>query len=514
MKTKGDVLVLGSGVAGLRFAIHVAEQRPDLSVIVLTKTVLPDSNSNFAQGGIAAVTDFKTDSFESHIQDTLKSGGGKSNPWVVSHVVKSAPDRIHDLIKLGLRFTETEEGKLDMALEGGHTKARVIHCLDHTGEEVIQVLLKKVNSLPNITCFENMYCMDLIQTISNRIGGVTAFDKKQKKIVHFQAKLVMLATGGCGQVYKYTTNPSVATGDGVSLGIKKGALVSNLQYIQFHPSALFESDKQRLDLITEAIRGFGAYVVNDEGRRFLFEYDKKGELATRDVVSKAIFSELKKRGINHVYLDFRHLSYEPLKKHFPTIIANLQSKGFDVKQDLIPIVPAAHYQCGGLVVNERGQTNLNGLYAIGECADSGLHGVNRLASNSLLEALVFAHDSAEYICGIIDEIQHEPSLKSKIAVPKLTSDELIKSLISRMRETMSNYATIASDLVDVKWAKSRFVVYKKLLNQQQRNSGISESSLIAENCLLMSCAIIEGLLNQLQKKIPISRLKKSSPIHR
>ena len=191
MKTKGDVLVLGSGVAGLRFAIHVAEQRPDLSVIVLTKTVLPDSNSNFAQGGIAAVTDFKSDSFESHIQDTLKSGGGKSNPWVVSHVVKSAPDRIHDLIKLGLRFTETEEGKLDMALEGGHTKARVIHCLDHTGEEVIQVLLKKVNSLPNIACFENMYCMDLIQTVSNRIGGVTAFDKKQKKIVHFQAKLYM-----------------------------------------------------------------------------------------------------------------------------------------------------------------------------------------------------------------------------------------------------------------------------------------------------------------------------------
>lgn len=508
---KCDIIVVGSGVAGLSFALKIAEQRPDLQIIILTKAGLKDSNSNYAQGGIASVIDQIQDSFDSHIEDTLKSGGGFSDPLIVDFVVRSGPERIRELAKYGVKFTLDNNQKLDLALEGGHSQPRVVHSQDKTGQVVIHSLLKSAISYPNISLFDHYFCIDLLKSDTDKIVGVAALNTKQNKIQFFQSKKVVLATGGLGQIYKHTTNPSIATGDAISLGLKIGAMVSNLNFIQFHPTALIEKNKSQLFLISEAIRGFGAYIVNRKGKRFLFNTDKKGELATRDVVSKAIFHELKTSWADNVYLDCRHLDRGLFKEKFPTIHAHLFSIGINIKKDLIPVAPAAHYQCGGLKVNERGQTNIEGLYAIGECAETGLHGVNRLASNSLLEALVFAHEAAEFISCTIDDFYFEKVIVPQYQEVNLKNDYISLNLTEMIKETMSNFVTIASDEKDIKSAMTVICEFEDLFRIHKCDVGISYNWLTAENTLLVAKAIIDAKLNEFKdkKKLYQNRTKTS-----
>jgi L-aspartate oxidase len=497
---RSDIIVVGSGVAGLSFAIKIAEQRPDLKINILTKAGLEDSNSNYAQGGIASVVDHIKDSFDSHIEDTLKSGGGFSDPVIVNLVVRSGPDRILELAKYGVKFTHDASHKLDLVLEGGHSKPRVVHSHDNTGEVVIKTLIKTANSYSNISFFDHQFCMELLKTEDAKIGGVATLNTINNKIEFFESKIIVLATGGIGQIYKHTTNPSIATGDAISLGLKVEAMVSNLNYIQFHPTALIEKNKSQLFLISEAIRGFGAYIVNRKGQRFLFNSDKMGELATRDVVSKAIFHELKTSWADNVYLDCRHLDKGLFKEKFPTIHAHLFSIGINIKKDLIPVAPAAHYQCGGLKVNERGQTNIEGLYAIGECAETGLHGVNRLASNSLLEALVFAHEAAEFISCTIDDFYFEKVIVPQYQEVSLKNDYISLNLTEMLKETMSNFVTVASDEKDIKSAMTVICEIEDLFRIHKCDVGISYNWLTAENTLLVAKAIIYAKLNEFKDK--------------
>lgn len=508
---RSDIIVVGSGVAGLSFAIKIAKQRPDLKIFILTKAGLKDSNSNYAQGGIASVIDQIKDSFDSHIEDTLKSGGGLCDPVIVDLVVRSGPERIYELAKYGVEFTRDESNKLDLALEGGHSIPRVVHSFDNTGEIVVNTLISTAKAFSNITFFDHQFCMDLIRTEGGEIGGITTLNTKKNKIDIFQSKIVVLATGGIGQIYKHTTNPAIATGDALSMGLKAGAMISNLNYIQFHPTALIEKEKSQLFLISEAVRGFGAHIVNKKGNRFLFKYDEKVELATRDVVSKAIFHELKSSWADNVYLDCRHLDKKVFKEKFPTIYNYLNSIGLDIGKNLIPVAPAAHYQCGGLKVNERGQTNIDGLYAIGECAETGLHGKNRLASNSLLEALVFAHEAAEFVLCTIDEYNYEKVIIPPLHCINTLTDNISANITYMIKETMSNFVTIASDLNDLESAQVMISEYEELFKIHKSDVGISQNRLIAENTLFVAKAILEAKLNEMraEKKMHKNRIKVS-----
>ena len=324
VRNNSEIIVIGSGIAGLSFAINITKLIPNIKISVLTKSEIVLSNSNFAQGGIAVVTNLVKDSYEAHIKDTLASGGGLSKPSIVKLVVETAYERLKELVDYGVEFNHTPEGEFDLALEGGHSVHRVVHAFDNTGEHVVKSLIKKALSCKNISFYENRFCIDILKDENEKVRGVSALNLNTNEIENHVGKIVVLATGGSGQVYKHTTNPAVATGDGVAMGIKAGALVSNLNFVQFHPTALYEENKPRLDLLTEAIRGFGAYIVNKEGKRFVFDYDTRGELATRDIVSKAIFSEIKISGEPCVFLDCKQLDLEKFKEKFPQIYSNLK----------------------------------------------------------------------------------------------------------------------------------------------------------------------------------------------
>lgn len=404
---KTDILIIGTGIAGLSFAIKTAMKRKDISITIMTKELAETSNTRHAQGGIAVVIDRLKDSFEQHINDTLKSGGGHCDPNIVEMVVRQAPERLQELIDLGVAFDKNNVD-WDLALEGGHSQYRIMHHKDITGLEIERTLLRTIKQFDNITLLENHYVIDLLTEKSQyNYGCVGAFYFDSENMTRcIRSKVTVISTGGCGQIFKNTTNAQIATGDGVAIAHRANAKIQDMQYIQFHPTAMYEPDKNPCFLLSEALRGFGAHILNELGKRFLFAYDVRGEMATRDVVSKAIVEELQRSGQSHCYLDCRHLDDDAFKNHFQSIYAYCINKGIDPLVDLLPIVPVAHYQCGGITVNKHAQTTINGLYAIGECARTGLHGKNRLASNSLLEAVVFAHQAAEKICDTIDDISH------------------------------------------------------------------------------------------------------------
>jgi len=395
-----DVLVIGSGVAGLTYALKVAQKSPNFKVAIVTKADENESNTKYAQGGVAVVLDKLNDSFESHIQDTLRAGDGICNLEAVKAVVTVGPVMLEKLITWGVDFDKNKSGKLDFGLEGGHSKHRVVHHKDITGFEIEQKLLAEMHRTPNITMLSQHFAVELItehhlKNNSNNIKNKTCFgayilNAKNGKIDTFLSKITLLATGGVGQVYQNTTNPVIATGDGIAMAKRAGARIENMEFIQFHPTALYYPQISPSFLISEAVRGFGALLKNKNGERFMDKYDERGELASRDIVSRAIDNELKQSGDVCVYLDCSHLNLEAFKKHFPNILKQVNAIGIDLKTDMIPVVPAAHYLCGGIKVNLDGQTNVNNLFACGECSCTGLHGANRLASNSLLEALVFA----------------------------------------------------------------------------------------------------------------------------
>ncbi len=399
-----DFIVLGSGIAGLSFALKVAGRG---RVAIITKKNRADSNTNWAQGGIAAVTS-KEDSVEMHVRDTLEAGAGLCDEAVVRTIIGEGPKRIQELIELGTHFTEREvpnshgERELDLTKEGGHSKRRVLHAKDATGREVERALLEAIARHPDIEVFENHFAIDFITTQklglegANRCLGVYALDRASARVETFAAPVTLLATGGCGKVYLYTTNPDIATGDGVAMAYRAGAVIANMEFIQFHPTCLFHP-RERTLLITEAVRGEGGYLLGADRKRFMHRYDSRGELAPRDIVARAIDSEMKRTGADNVWLDITHQPAPFIVSHFPNIYDRLLRLGIDMTKEPIPVVPAAHYQCGGVKTNVDGETEITGLFAVGEVACTGLHGANRLASNSLLEALVCAHRAAEKV---------------------------------------------------------------------------------------------------------------------
>lgn len=403
-----DVLILGSGIGGLMLALKAAEAA---EVIVLTKKRADDGSTNWAQGGIAAVFD-PSDRFKHHTRDTLRCGAGLCDPEVVRTVVSEAPERVQELAALGVPF-DAGAGGFALGREGGHSHRRIVHATDFTGQAIEQALLVRVRAHPRIRLLEDQIGVDLLldsrlrrtrRGRHDRCWGAYIMDRSTRRIRPVTARATVLATGGCGKVYLYTTNPDVATGDGLAMAFRAGCRVESLEFMQFHPTCLYHP-AARTFLLSEALRGEGAVLRTLDGERFMSRYSREAELAPRDVVARAIDRELKRRGEAHVWLDLTHLPAAQVRVRFPNIDARLRSLGLDMTRDLLPVVPAAHYMCGGVQADLTGRTDLAGLRVVGEVASTGLHGANRLASNSLLEALVLAHHAA---AAILDELPATP----------------------------------------------------------------------------------------------------------
>ena len=404
-----DLLVIGSGIAGLSFAIKTAAK--GLRVAIVTKKASAESNTNHAQGGIACVFD-QADDFENHVRDTLVAGDGLCDEAVTRAIVEAAPERIRELIAIGVDFSKGEDGGYDLTREGGHSHRRILHAHDLTGKAIEDALLAVAAKNPNISFFEYHMAIDLITTArlkgskisaadpENRVLGAYVLDVASGEVLTFRAGAVVLASGGIGQVYQYTTNPDIATGDGIAMAYRAGAFVRNMEFVQFHPTAMYAPDGSR-ELISESVRGEGAILRDIKGRAFMKDYDARGDLAPRDVVARAIDAEMKKSGAAHVWLDITHKPADYLRERFPHIYNTCLAHGIDMAKEKIPVVPAAHYLCGGVKTDMNAATSVRGLYACGETACTGLHGANRLASNSLLEAVVLAHNGAAAVADFL-----------------------------------------------------------------------------------------------------------------
>lgn len=404
-----DLLVIGSGIAGLSFAIKTAAK--GLRVAIVTKKASAESNTNHAQGGIACVFD-RTDDFENHVRDTLVAGDGLCDEAVTRAIVEAAPERIRELIAIGVDFSKGEDGGYDLTREGGHSHRRILHAHDLTGKAIEDALLAVAAKNPNISFFEYHMAIDLITTArlkgskisaadpENRVLGAYVLDVASGEVLTFRAGAVVLASGGIGQVYQYTTNPDIATGDGIAMAYRAGAFVRNMEFVQFHPTAMYAPDGSR-ELISESVRGEGAILRDIKGRAFMKDYDARGDLAPRDIVARAIDAEMKKSGAPHVWLDITHKPADYLRERFPHIYNTCLAHGIDMAKEKIPVVPAAHYLCGGVKTDMNAATSVRGLYACGETACTGLHGANRLASNSLLEAVVLAHNGAAAVADFL-----------------------------------------------------------------------------------------------------------------
>ncbi len=471
MVRKYDFLVIGSGIAGMSFALKVADKG---KVAILCKSTLEEANTNLAQGGIASVTKL-TDNFDNHVKDTLIAGDGACDEEVVRMVIENAPSQIQELVRWGVDFDKDEKGNFDLHKEGGHSDFRILHHKDSTGAEVQHSLMKKIQEHPNIEVFENHFAIDLItqhhlgQVIKHTTPniecyGVYVLNPKTRRVHTFLSKVTLMATGGIGHIYQTTTNPSIATGDGIAMVHRAKGLVKDMEFVQFHPTSLYNPADSPSFLITEAMRGYGAVLRNLKGEEFMYKYDKRGSLAPRDIVARSIDTEMKLAGCDYVYLDVTHKPAEETKEHFPMIYDKCLSIGIDITKQYIPVVPAAHYLCGGIIVDMNARTTINHLYAAGECSCTGLHGANRLASNSLLEAIVYADKAAK------DAISKIDSIKINEKVP-LWNDEgtslneemvLITQSVKEVGQIMSNYVGIVRSNLRLKRAYDRLeILYKE-----------------------------------------------------
>lgn len=471
MKKKVDFLIIGSGVAGLSYALKVAAYG---KVCMVTKANEDESNTKYAQGGIAAVM-VGTDSYEKHIKDTLIAGDGICDEEVVRMVITESTERVKELIEWGAQFDKNEKGEYDLAREGGHSEHRILHHKDNTGFEIERALLEAVHKHPNIEIFDHHFAIDILtqhhlgievnsRTPDIECYGAYVLNLKTNKIETILAKVTLMATGGAGHVYSTTTNPTIATGDGVAMVYRAKGKVEGMEFYQFHPTSLFNPNESPSYLISEAVRGHGGILKTIDGKEFMHKYDERKSLAPRDIVARAIDNEMKTRGDDYVYLDCRHIDKDDFIQHFPNIYQKCLSLNIDVTKDMIPVVPAAHYMCGGIKVDKKGLSSIKNLYAIGECSSTGLHGANRLASNSLLEAIVYAHHAAH--AGIEDAkyIQFCESIPDWDAEGTAHPEEMVL-MIQSLREVqaiMTNYVGIVRSDLRLQRAFDRLeILYKE-----------------------------------------------------
>ncbi len=466
---KTDVLIIGAGIGGLSTAIKIAEARPDLRIDVLTKTHEGESNTRYAQGGVAAVWDKAVDSYEKHIADTLDAGDGLCREAIVEIVVEEGPERVREIIEWGARFDKKPSEQYDLGREGGHSENRILHYKDLTGWEMQRALLARVEQLPNIHIHEHFFAVDLITqhhlgynitrlTPGIECYGAYALNKETRQIDTILARITVVATGGAGQVYRATTNPVIASGDGIAMIYRAKGHIENMEFVQFHPTALYNPNGDNpVFLVSEAVRGFGGILKTRDGQEFMHKYDPRLSLAPRDIVARAIDNEMKITGEECMWLDCRHLEQEAFVAHFPTIYEKCKSIGIDPMAQMIPVAPACHYMCGGIKVDEIGHSSINRLYACGECTSTGLHGANRLASNSLLEALVFGHRIAADIVAAIDGIHFEEAIPAWDAAGTTEPKEmvLITQSLKELKEVMSSYVGIVRSNVRLQRAQDR-----------------------------------------------------------
>ena len=479
MKRHTEFLVLGSGIAGLTYALEVAKYG---KVILLTKTKLEKTNTSFAQGGIAAVTD-KLDSYEKHINDTLIAGANLNNEEIVRMVVKRAPSAIKSLMDWGTKFDKNSDGKLDLAKEGGHSEHRILHHKDNTGFEIQRALTKRVKKHANIEVLEHHFAIDLItqhhiiskhNTKENEVEcyGVYALDLKSDRVKTIISKTTFIATGGVGNIYETTTNPNIATGDGIAMVYRAKGVIENMEFVQFHPTALYNPQVRPSFLITEALRGAGAILKNHKGESFMDKYDKRGSLAPRDIVARAIDNEMKVEGEDFMLLDGTSINKKVWKEHFPNIYSKCKEKGFNPRESFIPVIPAAHYSVGGIKVDKKACSTIKNLFAAGEATSTGLHGANRLASNSLIEAIVYAGIAAKNAIKETLAIQYNDDIPEWDNKGTKETEEMI--LVTQnhkeLMQIMSNYVGIVRSDIRLNRAVRRLeIIYVETENLYKRS---------------------------------------------
>jgi len=500
-----DFLVIGSGIAGLTYALKTAKEFPDKKVTVITKTQADETNTKYAQGGVAGVWDEEKDSYNKHIDDTLVAGDGLCNKQVVEIVVKEGPERIKELISYGAEFDKDEQGEYSLGKEGGHSENRILHHKDVTGKEMERVLLEEMGTVKNIQLINHCFVLDIItqhhlgylvtkSTLDITCYGVYVLNLHTQQIEKILARITLLATGGCGQAYRTTTNPRIATGDGIAMVYRAKGKIENMEFIQFHPTALYEPGVSPSFLVTEAVRGDGGILRNKSGEAFMERYDARRDLAPRDIVARAIDNEMKRTGTEQVYLDCRHMDKEKFIHHFPNIYEKCLGMGIDVMKHMIPVAPAAHYSCGGIKTDEWGRTSIKHLYACGECASTGLHGANRLASNSLLEAMVFGHRCFLDSKKEVDNISFEERIPDWNAAGTTEPSEMILITQSQkeLQQVMSDYVGIVRTDTRLERAMKRLDLLFTETESLYRSTKVSPQLCELRNLITVGYLIVKG----------------------
>ena len=498
-----DVIIVGSGGAGLRLALSLPNH---FNIAVLAKSILTDASTYFAQGGVAAVLD-QTDSIEQHIDDTMIAGADLCEFGAVKQTVEGGKPSVDFLLKHGVQFTLDEQEQLHLTREGGHSQRRIIHAADATGRAISTTLVQRAQEKSNIHIFENYIAIDLITSHKlnldedNRALGLYALDEKNEKVHTFLAPFTALACGGAMKAYLYTSNPDIATGDGIAMAYRAGCRVANMEFNQFHPTCLYHP-QARSFLITEAMRGEGAYLRLPDGERFMLRFDERAELAPRDIVARAIDYEIKRLGIRHVWLDITHKPESFVKEHFPTLYERLLELGIDITKEMIPVVPAAHYTCGGVVVDENSETDIAGLYAIGETSYTGLHGANRMASNSLLECFVYGMAAAKHIeIGLPTDYQ-SPQVPAWDDSQVMNPDEDVVILQNwdELRQTMWNYVGIVRSTKRLQRALHRIEMLKREITEYYQDYQVSKNLIELRNLVLVSEMIVRCAMERKESR--------------